>query len=203
MADGAEQSRMAELYVWAHNVRARTGAYAAHADRAAESAAVMRDQVDRMIKRLAERNPQRAEPLHAIGRTAATQRAAITARKHRFYAGGRADGQLLPKPQDEPEVADFSAQDIYLRDMAVAQERERIAGELLGNVIQRVFTAGLTLEGAAGLTAKPEVRQRIEEAVDDLDNVIRAIRDTVFNLPYPAEDVGPSRTDPDRRDPSC
>jgi signal transduction histidine kinase len=146
---------------------------------------VIRDWVDRMIERLAEHNPQRAERLRAIGSTAAGQRAVIAACKDRFYAGGRGDGQLLPRRQDEPGAAAFSALDIYLRDMAVVQERERIAGELLDTVIQRVFAVGLTLEGAAGLTAKPEARQRIEEAIGDLDTVIRAIRDTVFNHPYP------------------
>jgi signal transduction histidine kinase len=166
MADGAEQSSTAELKVWAHDARARTTACAAHADRAAESAAVRSNQVERIIERLAERNPQHTKPLH------------------RFYAD-RSGGQQLPKRQDEPEAAAFAALDIYLRDMAVVQERERIAGELLDTVIQRVFAAGLTLEGAAGLTAKPEVRQRIEEAAADLDDVIRAVRDTVFNLPYP------------------
>ena len=185
MATGAEQSRAAELKVWARDVRARSTAYAAQADRAAESAAVIRHQVERMIERLAERDPQHRERLHAIAGTAASQRAAIAACKRCFYAGGRAGGRLLPERQNEPEAAAFSALDIYLRDMAVVQERERIAGELLDDVIQRVFAAGLTLEGAAGLTTKPEVRQRIEEAADDLDTVIRAIRDAVFNLPHP------------------
>ena len=57
--------------------------------------------------------------------------------------------------------------------------------ELLGNVIRRVFAA-LTPEewsradgGAWGLC------QRIEEAVEELDEVIQVIRDAGFNLPYP------------------
>jgi signal transduction histidine kinase len=185
MADGAEHSRTAGLKAWAHDARARSTACAAQAGRAAESAAVSRDRVERMIERLAERNPQRAERLYAIGSTATRQRAAIAACKDRFYAGGRAGGQLLPGRQDEPEAAAFSTLDTYLRETAVVQERERIAGELLDNVIQRVFAAGLTLEDAAGLTTKPEAREQIEEVVGDLDNVIRAIRNTVFNLPYP------------------
>jgi signal transduction histidine kinase len=184
MADGAEQGRTGQLKVWARDARARSTTYAAHADRAAESAAARRDQAERIIGRLAERNLQHTELLHAIGGTAARQRAAIATWKH-FYAAGRASGQLLPKRQNEPGAAAFSALDIYLRDMAAVQERERIAGELLDTVIQQVFAAGLSLEGAAGLTTEPEVRQRIEEAADDLDDLIRAIRDTVFNLPHP------------------
>lgn len=182
MTDGAEQNRIADGKVWAHDARARSTACAAQAARAAESAAVSRGQADRMIERLAARNPQHAELLHAISSTAARQRVAIGARKDRFYAARRASGELLAERQDEPGAAGFSALDIYLRDMAIVSERERIAGELLDNVIRRVFAAGLTLQGAAGLTTMPQVRQRIEEAAGDLDEVIRAIRNAVFDL---------------------
>jgi signal transduction histidine kinase len=185
MTDGAEHGRMAELRVWAHDARARSAASTAQAARAAESAAIRRGQAERMIERLAERSPQHATLLHAISGTAARERVDIGARKDRFYAARRAGGQLPPKRQDEPEAAALAALDVYLRDMAVVQERERIAGELLDNVIRRVFAAGLTLQGAAGLTTEPEVHQRIEEAAEDLDEVIQAIRNTVFNLPYP------------------
>ena len=37
----------------------------------------------------------------------------------------------------------------------------------------------------AGLRMAPEARKRIKEAADGLDDVIRAIRDLVFNQQYP------------------
>lgn len=185
MTDGAAQSHMAELKVWTDDAQARSAASAAHAARAAESAAASKGQVERMIERLAGRHPQEANLLRAISSTAAREREAIGARKDRFYAARRSGDKLLPKRQDGPGAAVLSALDIYLRDMAVVQERERIAGELLENVIRRVFSAGLTLQGAAGLTAEPEVRQRIAEAAGDLDEVIRAIRNAVFSFRHP------------------
>jgi signal transduction histidine kinase len=138
-----------------------------------------------MIERLAEHNPQHAEQLYAVLSTAAGQRAAIAARKDRLHAAGRGDSQLVPGQQDGPEAAAFTTLDSYLHDAAAVQERERIAGQLLDNVIRRVSTLGLTLAGAAGLTMAPEARKRIEEAADGLDDVIRAIRGVVFNQQYP------------------
>ncbi len=37
------------------------------------------------------------------------------------------------------------------------------------------------LHDAAGLTAEPDVRWRIEAAVDDLDEMVRVLRSALFN----------------------
>jgi signal transduction histidine kinase len=140
-----------------------------------------------MIERLAEANPLSAERLLAIGATAAGRRAAIAEWK-RSYAAGRAGGQPLIRPQ-EPGAAITAELEAFLRETAAIQERERIAGELRARVIQRVFASGLALESAAGLTTQPEVRSRIEAAVDGLDEVIRIIRDAIFG----AADRPPNR----------
>ncbi len=68
---------------------------------------------------------------------------------------------------------------------SVAEERERIAAELSGSVIQRVFAAGLSLNSAAGMTTDSQVRKRIEAAVRELDQVIRDIRNVVFHAQAP------------------
>ncbi len=182
MTDGADNSRIAEVRLLVYRARARSAVYAAQAAQAAGSADLVRDQVEHMIERLADRHPQRAERLHAISSTAARQRDAAAARKREFYAARRAVGQVIPERPDEPGPGPLAALDVYLRDMAVVEERERIAQELMDQVVSRAFTAGLTLQGAAGLTTKPEVRQRIDDATADLDEVIRAIRNVVFNL---------------------
>ncbi len=187
MTGGDEHSGQAELTSWARDARVRFAAYAAQAVQAAESAAAIRDQVDRTIQRMTERNPLHTEPLHAISVTAAQRRAVIAARKRDFFRAARAGGRLLPEPQNEPEATVVSELEIYLRDMAIVRERDRIAGELLDNIIHRVFGAGLTLDGAAGLTTEPEIRRRIEAAAADLDEVIRVIRDTIF---HPADPPG-------------
>jgi signal transduction histidine kinase len=139
-----------------------------------------------MIDRVAERNPQYAGSLHAISGAAARLRTEAAACGHDSGAAGRAGGQLLPGLRNGADALVVSGMEAYLRDMAIVQERDRVAGELRDKVIKRVFAAGLTLDGAVGLTMQPEVRQRIEAAVAEMDDVIRVIRDAVFDLPGPS-----------------
>ncbi|HEX6921156.1 MAG TPA: histidine kinase, partial [Actinomycetes bacterium] len=74
--------------------------------------------------------------------------------------------------------------------LAVFEDRDRIGRDLHDLVIQRLFAIGLTLENAARLSTRPEVAQRITDAVDDLDATIKDIRRTIFELSAP-----PSSTD--------
>ena len=77
-----------------------------------------------------------------------------------------------------------------LREMTVQQDRDRIAAGLQDEVIQRIFGAGLGLQSAASLTTQPGVRQRVEAAAGDLDQVLRLLRDTVFGLDQRSRDRG-------------
>lgn len=67
------------------------------------------------------------------------------------------------------------------RRRILAEEHERLARDLHDRIIQSLFALGLDLE--SGLTA-PDVDQtaRISRAVDTLDDVIRAIRDVIFDV---------------------
>lgn len=69
-----------------------------------------------------------------------------------------------------------------VQDMALLHERERIARDLHDTVIQRLFATGLSLQGAARLAARPEVADRIQAAVEDLDDTVRHIRTVIFGL---------------------
>jgi len=77
-----------------------------------------------------------------------------------------------------------------LREMTVLQDRDRIAAALQDDVIQRIFAAGLALQSAVSLSTQPGVRQRVETAADDLDQVLRLLRDTVFGLEQRLQDRG-------------
>jgi signal transduction histidine kinase len=66
--------------------------------------------------------------------------------------------------------------------LVVYEDRERIARDLHDLVIQRLFATGMQLQGACRLAVRPEVRQRLTEAVADLDATIREIRATIFEL---------------------
>ena len=71
-----------------------------------------------------------------------------------------------------------------VRDIALVEDRERIAADLHDTVIQRLFATGLALEATVRL-ATPEVGERIAQAVGDLDDTIRQIRSTIFALHAP------------------
>jgi PAS domain S-box-containing protein len=61
------------------------------------------------------------------------------------------------------------------------EERERIARDLHDHVIQRLFAAGMALEGSVA-RADPDVATRITRVVDDLDDTIRQLRSVIFDL---------------------
>jgi signal transduction histidine kinase len=75
------------------------------------------------------------------------------------------------------------------RQLALLEDRERIARDLHDVVIQRLFATGMQLQGAVHQAIKPEVAKRINTAVDDLDATIRDIRRSIFELRAP---TGPS-----------
>lgn len=180
MTGSEERDRWAELKVWAEDARARSATYAAQAARAAESATAIGEHVDRMIERVAERNPEYADYLLAIIVTAFCRRSAIAEYK-RSCAARRPGSQLLPRPRNQPEAAAITELEGHHRGTAIFQERDQAAGELHDQVVQRVFAAGLTLQDTVELITEPEVRWRIEAAADDLDELIRVIRGTLFS----------------------
>jgi signal transduction histidine kinase len=69
--------------------------------------------------------------------------------------------------------------------LAVLGDRERIARDLHDVVIQRLFAAGMQLQGAARAAVRPDARARIDAVVDDLDVTIRDIRGAIFELRSP------------------
>jgi signal transduction histidine kinase len=71
-----------------------------------------------------------------------------------------------------------------VRDLVLVEDRERIAADLHDTVIQRLFATGLGLEASVRL-ASPELAERIEQAVADLDETIRWIRSAIFALQAP------------------
>ncbi len=66
--------------------------------------------------------------------------------------------------------------------LAVFRDRDRIGRDLHDLVIQRLFAVGLGLEGMARSIERVEHRDRLEQAVDDLDATIKDIRRSIFAL---------------------
>ena len=70
-----------------------------------------------------------------------------------------------------------------VRELDVVEDRSRIARDLHDTVIQRLFATGLSLQGAARLAEPlPQVVDRIQSAVDELDLVVREVRESIFEL---------------------
>ncbi|EUA73285.1 response regulator [Mycobacterium xenopi 4042] len=69
-----------------------------------------------------------------------------------------------------------------MRELDVLTDRDRIARDLHDHVIQRLFAVGLALQGTIPRARYPEVKQRISNAVDDLQAVIQEIRVAIFDL---------------------
>jgi signal transduction histidine kinase len=72
-----------------------------------------------------------------------------------------------------------------VRGLSLVEDRERIAADLHDTVIQRLFATGLGLQGSVRGIDNPAAAQRVQEAVDELDETIRQIRSTIFALQSP------------------
>ncbi len=66
--------------------------------------------------------------------------------------------------------------------IAMLQDRDRIARDLHDLAIQRLFATGMTLQSAGRFIEHPEASERVMRAVDDLDETIKIIRSTIFGL---------------------
>ncbi|MEV7180128.1 GAF domain-containing protein [Kitasatospora sp. NPDC093679] len=118
---------------------------------------------------------------------------------------GLADGQtegvlLLARPTGEQAFtereigpllgfADQAALALELADrrrdaeqLAMLEDRDRIARDLHDLAIQRLFATGMTLQSAARFIEHPGASDRVLRAVGDLDETIKIIRSTIFGL---------------------
>ncbi|WP_457205776.1 GAF domain-containing protein [Nocardioides sp. P5_C9_2] len=91
--------------------------------------------------------------------------------------------ELLATFADQAALALDRGQAIADRQqLAVLSDRERIARDLHDVVIQRLFATGLQLQGVAAMAVSGDVASRLDEAVSGLDDTIKAIRGTIFEL---------------------
>lgn len=73
--------------------------------------------------------------------------------------------------------------------LAVFEDRDRIARDLHDQVIQRLFSVALGLQGTTRQTLRPDVAERIDGYVEQLDTTIQQIRRTIFSLQERAEEA--------------
>lgn len=77
--------------------------------------------------------------------------------------------------------------------LALLEDRARIARELHDHVVQKLFGAGLDIQGTATMVADPEVRGQLTSTIAILDDSIRSIRTSVFELRDPDPAPAPVR----------
>ncbi|WP_327104040.1 sensor histidine kinase [Nonomuraea glycinis] len=75
--------------------------------------------------------------------------------------------------------------------LGLLEDRDRIAKDLHDVVIQRLFAIAMTLMSAVRLVDRPEASNRLQHAINELDETIRQIRSTIFALQSPAGPAGP------------
>ncbi|MFR9802437.1 GAF domain-containing protein [Pseudonocardia sp. RS010] len=95
-------------------------------------------------------------------------------------------------PSEVPLLTSFADQAALALEVAektraqhqldILEDRERIARDLHDHVIQRLFATGLKLQSTLRRATKPDVQERIQQAVDELDQTVLEIRTSIFDL---------------------
>jgi signal transduction histidine kinase len=132
------------------------------------------------ILRLGRVGPAIFVPLRIRGRATGTLMVAN-------LIGGRPFNQetvrLVETFADQASVAiQYAQAQADLRRLELMDERERIARELHDGIIQSLFAVGMNLQSTALLSQSPETSARVESVVEELDRVIRDLRNYIFGL---------------------
>jgi signal transduction histidine kinase len=77
---------------------------------------------------------------------------------------------------------DMAARARLARQLDVYEDRDRIARDLHDLVIQRVFAAGLALQSVLPRVRDSDVHRRVVGVITQLDDTVRDIRTTIFDL---------------------
>ena len=77
-----------------------------------------------------------------------------------------------------------------VQEVAVYEDRDRVARDLHDTVIQRLFAVTLSLQSMAGTAEAAGMADRLKEAVSNLDATIRQVRSTIYELGSAGIDQG-------------
>ncbi|MEO9137753.1 MAG: GAF domain-containing protein [Jatrophihabitans sp.] len=121
-----------------------------------------------------------------LGQAPAVRGALLVARRHGRPRFSAADLEMAATFANHAavalELADARADQ---QRVVLLEDRDRIARDLHDHVIQRLFASGLSLEGlASGLAPDPRA-DRLVRIVGDIDDTIRQIRSSIFELRGP------------------
>ncbi|MBO0683294.1 MAG: GAF domain-containing protein [Candidatus Dormibacteraeota bacterium] len=113
----------------------------------------------------------------------------VVSRRRDGGAFSASDRNLLERFAEQASVA-LAYQEAHqdAERLAVLAERERIAQDLHDHVSQSLFGIGLSLEGTAALVEGSPAEESLQEAVSQIEQVIRDLRSHIFALRPPAPD---------------
>ncbi len=84
-------------------------------------------------------------------------------------------------------VRDVTERQETMARLAMLRDRERIGRDLHDMVIQRIFAAGMSIQAIVGLVDAYNVRDRLVEVTDNLDETIRQLRQAIFEIGHADE----------------
>ncbi|SDX31259.1 GAF domain-containing protein [Geodermatophilus africanus] len=115
--------------------------------------------------------------------TQSEQAVVIAARRAGAPAFDATTAPLVAAFVDQSAAAlDLAARQRVARQLDVYEDRDRIARDLHDHVIQRVFAAGLSLQSVIPRVQDPDAQRRIGAVIGQLDETVRDIRTTIFDL---------------------
>lgn len=111
--------------------------------------------------------------------------------REQLLHGGAADylhkpfgrGELMARVENLMTMHTYAAaleQEVTQRVSELAHVEERTALQLNDTVVKNVFAATLDMESAVRLTTQPDVRERLQKAIGELDSAIRQIMSAAF-----------------------
>jgi signal transduction histidine kinase len=114
----------------------------------------------------------------------------------------RSPGEPPYLPGEVPTLSSFAEQASLALELADRQraqrildilaDRDRIARDLHDHVIQRLFATGMSLQGTLTRIPDPRAAERVTAAVRQIDDAIKDLRTSIFDLHHPTEETSPS-----------
>jgi signal transduction histidine kinase len=141
------------------------------------------------LRRVAPINAAMAVPLQG---GAGPHGSIVAGRIHGRHSFGSADLEMAEAFASQAAIAiELATARADQQRLALLEDRDRIARDLHDHVIQRLFAVGLTVQGLAVAAGNEQSSRKLNQVVVDLDDTIRQIRTSIFQL-RGRESAGPS-----------
>ena len=132
------------------------------------------------LRRVAPINAAMAVPLQG---GAGPHGAIVAGRVHGRHSFGSADLEMAEAFASQAAIAiELATARADQQRLALLEDRDRIARDLHDHVIQRLFAVGLTVQGLAVAGGNEQQSRKLNQVVSDLDDTIRQIRTSIFQL---------------------